>query len=109
MRAQFEHVREQGLEDHFEVRGRPCCLTYATLDQKKESSQAFRTLFLQETMKRGVLLPSLVVSYSHSDSDIQQTVDGIAAALLVYRRALEEGIDRHLQGRPVKPVFRKFN
>jgi glutamate-1-semialdehyde 2,1-aminomutase len=102
-------ARKLGLEEHFQVRGRPCCLMYATLDQKKESSQAFRTLFLQETMKRGLLLPSLVVSYSHSDADIQQTVDGIAEALLVYRRALDGGVDRYLQGRPVKPVFRRFN
>ena len=30
-------------------------------------SQAFRTLFLQETITRGVLAPSFVVSYSHSE------------------------------------------
>jgi glutamate-1-semialdehyde 2,1-aminomutase len=102
-------VRELGLEDYFKVRGRPCCLAYATLDQKKEPSQAFRTLFLQETMRRGLLLPSLVLSYSHSTSDIEHTVHGIAAALKVYRQALDDGIDRYLEGRPVKPVFRKVN
>ena len=102
-------VHELKLDDYFQLRGRPCCLLYATLDQKREPSQAFRTLFLQETMRQGLLMPSLVVSYSHSDSDIQRTVDGIATALGVYRRALEDGIDRHLAGRPVKPVFRQFN
>ena len=102
-------VEELDLEDYFRIQGRPCCLLYSTLDQKKESSQAFRTLFLQETMRQGLLMPSLVVSYSHSDSDIQCTVEGIATALRVYRRALEEGIDGYLEGRPVKPVFRKFN
>jgi glutamate-1-semialdehyde 2,1-aminomutase len=102
-------ARQLGLEDHFQLRGRPCCLLYVTLNQKKESSQAFRTLFLQETMRQGLLMPSLVVSYSHSDADIQRTVDGVAAALQVYRRALEEGIDRYLEGRPVKPVFRRHN
>jgi glutamate-1-semialdehyde 2,1-aminomutase len=54
-------------------------------------------------------MPSLVVSYSHSDADIQRTVDGVAAALQVYRQALEKGIDRYLEGRPVKPVFRRHN
>ncbi|MGB8341588.1 MAG: glutamate-1-semialdehyde 2,1-aminomutase [Chthoniobacterales bacterium] len=102
-------VHELELDDYFQLRGRPCCLLYATLDQKREPSQAFRTLFLQETMRQGLLMPSLVVSYSHSDSDIQRTIDGIATALGVYRRALEDGIDRHLAGRPVKPVFRQFN
>jgi hypothetical protein len=28
--------------------------------------------------------------------------------LAVYRRALDEGVDRYLRGRPVKPVFRPF-
>jgi glutamate-1-semialdehyde 2,1-aminomutase len=102
-------AQELGLQDYFLVKGRPCCLMYSTCGPDKQPSQAFRTLFLQETMKQGLLLPSLVVSYSHSDADIQRTVEGIAAALGVYRRALDEGIERHLQGRPVKPVFRKSN
>jgi glutamate-1-semialdehyde 2,1-aminomutase len=102
-------VDDLKLNDYFQVKGRPCCLSYATLDQDRKASQAFRTLFLQETMCRGLLMPSLVISYSHSDDDVQRTLDGIAAALQVYRRALEEGIDRYLMGRPVKPVFRKFN
>jgi len=102
-------VGELKLENHFLLNGQPCCLMYATLDQKRAPSQAFRTLFLQETMRRGLLMPSLVVSYSHSDQDIQRTIEGIAGALGVYRRALDDGIDRYLEGRPVKPVFREFN
>ena len=94
---------------YFQVRGRHCCLAYATMDSQKEPSQAFRTLFLQETMRRGLLLPSLVLSYAHSDADIQRTIEGIAEALKVYRRALDDGIEGYLEGRPVKPVFRKIN
>jgi glutamate-1-semialdehyde 2,1-aminomutase len=102
-------VREAGLEDYVRLRGRPCCLLYGTLDQNKQPSQPFRTLFLQETMRQGLLMPSLVISYSHSDADIERTVKGIAAALKVYGQALESGIERFLEGRPVAPVFRQFN
>ncbi len=102
-------VHDLKLQDHFRLNGQSCCLMYATLDQKHKPSQAFRALFLQETMRRGLLMPSLVVSYSHSDDDIQRTIDGVASALRVYRQALDEGIDRYLEGRPVKPVFREFN
>ena len=66
------------------------------------------TLFLQEIMRRGVIAPSFVVSYSHSDADIDHTLDVIHAALTVYRRALEDGVDKYLHGRPVLPVFRRF-
>ena len=98
-----------GLQDYFQIIGRPCNLVYATRDAAKERSQPFRTLFLQETIKRGLLMPSLVVSYAHSDADIQQTMDAIADALVVYRQALDEGIEHYLVGRSVAPVFRQYN
>jgi glutamate-1-semialdehyde 2,1-aminomutase len=97
------------LEGHFAVLGKEPNLVYATRDENKKPSQAFRTLFLQETIKRGLLMPSLVVSFSHSDRDIDRTVDGVAEALGVYKKALEDGVDKYVVGRPVKPVYRKFN
>jgi glutamate-1-semialdehyde 2,1-aminomutase len=102
-------VAELGLEGYFEVLGRPCCLVYATRDAEKKPSQAFRTLFLQEIFKRGLLAPSFVVSYSHGDAEIDQTVSIVGEALEVYRRALEDGVEKHLVGRAVKPVWRSRN
>ena len=102
-------VADLKLEAHFRLAGKPCCLVYATLDADKRPSQEFRTLFLQETIKRGLLATSLIVSYSHTDEDIRKTVEIIHASLSVYKKALEEGIGKHLVGRPVKPVMRKFN
>jgi glutamate-1-semialdehyde 2,1-aminomutase len=102
-------VAEHGLGKHFRVLGKPCCLTYATLDANGVPSQDFRTLFLQETIRRGVLAPSFIVSYAHTDADIDRTVDVVDEALGVYTRALEEGIDKYLVGRPVKPVWRRYN
>jgi glutamate-1-semialdehyde 2,1-aminomutase len=102
-------VEELGLQEYFQVRGRASNLVYWTRDQDKKGSQAFRTLFLQETIKRGLLMPSLVVSFSHSDQDIDRTVEEVGEALYVYRRALEDGVEKYLVGRSVKPVFRKYN
>jgi len=87
--------------------GRESNLVYYTLDQEGKPSQLLRTLFLQETIRRGVLLPSLIVSYSHTDQDIDRTIQVIHEALLVYKKALENGVEKYLQGRPVQPVFRK--
>jgi glutamate-1-semialdehyde 2,1-aminomutase len=102
-------IESLGLIGYFEVLGRPSNLIYATRDQSKQPSQAFRALFLQETIRRGLLMPSLVVSFSHTDTDIDRTNDAVGEALRVYRKALEDGVDKYLFGRPVKPVFRKFN
>ncbi|BAY07954.1 glutamate-1-semialdehyde 2,1-aminomutase [Calothrix sp. NIES-2098] len=119
----IEHLYQQGerlrqrinqaiiankLQGYFEVVGKPCNLVYATRDQNQQASQEFRTLFMQETIKRGLILPSLVVSYSHKNEEIDTTIDAINEALKVYRKALEYGIDKYLIGRPVKPVFRKY-
>jgi glutamate-1-semialdehyde 2,1-aminomutase len=54
-------------------------------------------------------MPSLVVSYAHTDEDIDLTVAAIDAALEVYRRALDTGVERHLVGRPSQIVYRRFN
>jgi len=100
---------ELHLEDHIATFGKPCCLVYGTKDQNKQPSQGFRTLFIQESMKRGVLASSLVVSYSHSEQDIDRTVEALYGAMGVYRKALDEGLDKYLVGRPVKPVMRARN
>ncbi len=102
-----EVVNRMGIGDHFGVGGRDCNLVYITKDEKGNRSQKFRTLFMQEIIKRGILGPSFVISYSHSDADIDRTVEAVAGALEVYAKALTDGVDRYLQGRPVKPVDRR--
>lgn len=100
---------ELGIQDHVRIIGPNCCSVYTTSDQDGKPSQPFRTLFIQETMKRGLLMPSSIVSYSHSDRDIEETVEKIHESLVVYKKALGEGVDKYLVGRPVAPVFRKYN
>ena len=102
-------VAEQHLEGYFGVAGRPSNLIYFTRDQEGKPSQPFRTLFMQEILRRGILAPSFVISFSHSDADVDRTIEAVAEALVVYRKALDEGIDKYLVGRPVKPVDRRFN
>jgi glutamate-1-semialdehyde 2,1-aminomutase len=100
-------VAELKLGDHLGVFGRPCCLVYGTRDQDKQPSQGFRTLFLQECIKRGILASSLVVSYSHTEQDIDRTNDALHEAMIVYGKALSDGLEKYLVGRPVKPAIRK--
>lgn len=54
------------------------------------------------------MAPSLVVSFSHSDEDIDHTIEIVDQALGVYACALEDGVENHLVGRPVKQVNRQF-
>jgi len=97
-----------GLSKHFEIVGRPCSMIYAARDEKGAPSNAFRTLFLQETVLRGLIAPSFVVSYSHTDADIDRAADICIEALGVYREALNHGVHRYLRGRVVEPVMRPY-
>ena len=102
-------VKNHGLETSFVVIGKPCCMVFGTRDGDGKPSQAFRALFLQETIKRGILAPSFIISYAHTDVDVDRTIQAVDESLAIYRKALDEGVDRYLVGRPLKPVFRQFN
>ncbi len=102
-------AERRGLSGHFQIVGRDCCLFYVVRDADGQPSQAFRTLFLQETIRRGLLAPSLVVGYSHEPDDIAETIEAIDGALGVYARALDSGVERYLLGRATESVYRKFN
>jgi glutamate-1-semialdehyde 2,1-aminomutase len=110
LRAGFEAAtRRHGVQDYLMPLGRACNLVYATKGPDGLPSQAYRALFMQELIRGGVLAPSFVVSYSHSDDDIDRTIEAAEHGAEVYARALEDGVESHLVGPPVKPVFRTFN
>ena len=101
--------RAKGLLDYVAVRGRPSCLIFTTSDHEGQPSQAYRTLFMQELLDRGVLAQSFVISAAHTDEDIEQTVAAVTAALDVYGQAIaDRTTDDWLRGRPVAPALREF-
>jgi glutamate-1-semialdehyde 2,1-aminomutase len=110
LRSGLEQViKEAALSEHVVIMGRASCLVFGTKDHNGQPSQAFRTLFIQELLRRGVLGQSLVISAAHTDADIDQTIDAAVGALEVYARAVEAGsTDGLLLGRPVAPAMREF-
>ncbi|MBZ6210032.1 glutamate-1-semialdehyde 2,1-aminomutase [Streptomyces olivaceus] len=104
-----EAAAGMGVGDHVVVRGRASNLVFATLDGDGRPSQAYRTLFLRRLLAGGVLAPSFVVSGALDDADIEHTVEVVAEACAVYRKALDAGDPTPwLGGRPVQPVFRRL-
>jgi glutamate-1-semialdehyde 2,1-aminomutase len=102
-------TRRHGVQDYLQVLGRASNLVFATRGPDRLPSQEYRTLFMQELIAAGIIAPSFVVSYSHTDDDIDRTIEAVDGAAAVYARALDDGATHHLQGRPVRPVFRPFN
>lgn len=104
-----ELIKKYDLEGYFKTYGKDCALFFGTNDQEQKPSQIYRTLFLQELLRNGVLAPSFIVSYSHREKDIQKTIRAVDASLAVYKQAIENGHEEYLKGRPVQPVYRKKN
>ncbi|GLZ50583.1 glutamate-1-semialdehyde 2,1-aminomutase [Actinomycetospora sp. NBRC 106378] len=100
-------IEAEGLQDHLRVAGHPNCLVFLTRGPDGLPSQEYRTLFLAELLRGGVLGQSFVVSAAHTDADVDQTVQAVADALPTYRKAIEHGSTAGLlEGRPVAPALR---
>lgn len=108
-RGMTEIAREIGVADNFSLEGPPISMNYLTRDSNGDVSLAFRTLFAQEMAKNGVLMSWIAVSLSHQELELEITMEATRKSLQVYARALNDGIDKYLTGKAVKPVFRKYN
>ncbi|WP_053370138.1 glutamate-1-semialdehyde 2,1-aminomutase [Cellulosimicrobium cellulans] len=105
--AVHDAVAAAGMTDHIPVLGRPSALVFGSKDAEGRPSQAYRTLLLQELMRRGVLGQSLVISAAHTDDDVDATAAAFAEAAAVYAKAVAVGTtDGLLEGRPVAPAIR---
>lgn len=102
-----EAAAAAGAAGHLQALGRPSCLVFVTRGPDGAPSQEYRTLFLAELLRRGVLGQSFVISAAHTDADVDATIAAAAEAMIVYRKALEAGtVDGLLDGAPVAPALR---
>jgi len=101
---------EVGAEKYVSTSGYGCKPGFAFRDEKGEVSAVARTLFLQETIAKGLLMPYMVPSLAHTPEVIEFALNAIRHALVVIKDAAEgPGLVAALNGPSVKPVFRKFN
>jgi glutamate-1-semialdehyde 2,1-aminomutase len=98
-----------GLSDVFYLDGGYVSMNYITRDAEGNISMPFRTLFAQEMIRNGVLIPWIAPSFAHGQKELEFTLKAVNESLLVYRKALREGIEKYLVGPAVKPVFRQYN
>jgi glutamate-1-semialdehyde 2,1-aminomutase len=98
-----------GLQDHFQMDGPAISMNYLTRDRSGALSMPLRTLFAQEMLKAGVMMPWLAVSQAHGPDELALTLAAVDQALGVYARALNGQIGDFLQGPAIRPVFRRNN
>jgi glutamate-1-semialdehyde 2,1-aminomutase len=98
-----------GVERYVATEGPPISLNLVTRDADGNPSPLFRTLYAQEMLRHGVMMPWLAVSAAHGDAELAITLDALDQALIVYKKALSEGVEKYLIGSAIRPVFRSRN
>lgn len=103
-------AKQYGILKQTHMMGIDCRPYFSFLNQQGEQDPILRTLFMQEMIKKGVLLQTINPSYSHGDSEISQTIEGFESALKVVANAIQQNNARELLiGTETKPVFRQYN
>ena len=78
-------------------------------DRLGKKSLEMRSLFMQETIKRGILFGGpIFMTYSHTDKDIERTIGVSGVALRILKKAIADGdINRYMEGDKIEEVFRE--
>ena len=110
LKAMIQRMAEaHGITHSFMVGGADCSPYYLTLDSNGQNSLALRTLFSQEMIRNGVMMPWIALSYRHGEEELVMTERAIDATFRIYSKALIDGVEKYLAGSVIKPVFRKLN
>jgi len=104
-------LKQHNLEEYFKIMGFNWSVGLIVNGPDKQPSMAFRTLFMQEMIRRGVLYQGILSPcYSHTEEDIDWMLQAFNESLTIFSNALDEGrVDNFLVGPEIKPVFREFN
>lgn len=110
LKQTINQVAEQaGIQQHVKAAGPDVSPYYATVHADGRPWFELRTLFAQEMIKQGVLMPWLALCYRHGDEDLALTRAALEKAMGVCARGIQEGVDNYLVGPAIKPVFRRYN
>ncbi len=83
--------------------------TIIQFEQSEGNPLHMKSLVQQELIKRGILWSGFHnMCFSHTDEDIEYTLEAYQAVLPLLKEALEKkSVEKYLKGDPVEPVFRK--
>jgi len=98
-----------GIQPDVRVGGPACKPVLSITGRDGLPSMPLRTLFMQEMMRHGVIMPQVTIAFRHGDAELEHARRALDVALPVVAEGLRSGIEPLLLGPAVKPVFRRFN
>lgn len=102
-------LQKHGMTDLISIGGYNC-RSIVNFAEKAGDGLMLKTYLQQEMIKRGILWSSFHnMCYSHSDADIQYTMEAYDDIFPAFRKAIADGtVAEHLKGQVLEPVFRKL-
>ncbi len=108
-RGLAEIAKKCHLEEYIYTEGAACSPNLVICGKDGKPSFEYRTVFLYEMMKQGIMMPYIAIAYQHTETEIDRTLEAAEKAVKVYADALNGDVDKFIDGNVIKPVFRKFN
>jgi glutamate-1-semialdehyde 2,1-aminomutase len=102
-------ISDNKLEELVSVSGPAVSPIIQFFDVDGSACMKLKTLFAQEMLKRGILIPWISICYRHESIDLHHFKNVVDSALSVCKKAIEDDIANFLQGDAAKPVFREYN
>lgn len=102
-------AREFSMEDYFYITGAECSPNFVICGNNKQPSFEHRTVFCQEMLKSGILMPYIAIAYEHKDSEIDMTLEAARKAMKALSDSLNGNVNDFITGNTIKPVFRRYN
>jgi glutamate-1-semialdehyde 2,1-aminomutase len=103
-------VTANRLDGVVEIHASPWRVVALCRDGEGRISTPLRTLLLQEMIARGVLFQGVFLpTFTHTDADVAHVVKAFDESCVIYRDAIDYGVEKFLVGPPTRPVFRKYN
>ena len=102
-------AKEYSLEDYFYITGAECSPNMVICGNDKKPSFEHRTVFCQEMLKAGILMPYIAIAYEHNDKEIDMALEAARKAMKVLSDSLNGNVNDFIIGNVIKPVFRKYN
>jgi glutamate-1-semialdehyde 2,1-aminomutase len=97
------------LSKNITIEGPSCSPIYTMKDNNGNISLPLKTLFSQEMIKNGVLMPWITLCYRHGPKELKKTEKALKKVFPIIKKALDGNIKNYLVGDIIKPVFRRYN
>lgn len=104
-----EIAEEYSLQDYFYIEGAECSPNFVVCGKDGKASFMHRTVFCQEMIKAGILMPYIAIAYEHTEKEIDRTLEAARKSIKVYGESLNGDVEQFIEGNVIKPVFRKYN